>query len=160
VTASPRPAPAPPARVVVATSTRRNDRSPLAAVKALGALDGLLARREARARGADDALLLATGGQVAEAPVANVFACVDGELLTPRVEDGVLPGVARAAVLALGAAREARLGPDDLARASEVFLSNALGLRAVGSLEGRPVGGGAEGPQVRSLRRRLFPPDG
>lgn len=157
VTASPLPPPSRPARVVVATSTRRNERSPVARVKALGALDALLARREARERGADDAILLGVGGQVAEATVANVFACVDGDLVTPRVEDGALPGVARAAILDTGAARESRLQHADLARSSEVFLSNALGLRAVVAVDGRPVGDGAEGPRLRALRALLSP---
>ncbi len=158
VTASPIAPQAAPARVVVAACTRRNERSPVSRVKAIGALDAVLARREALDRGADDAILLGVGGQVAEATVANVFACLDGALVTPPVEDGALPGVARAAILDLGAATEARLSPEDLAGASEVFLSNSLGLRAVASIDGRPVGRGVEGPIVRAIRARLFPP--
>lgn len=150
-------APLPPASLIIAACTRRNERSPLAQVKALGALDGLLARREAVARGADDALLLNGAGRTAEATVANVFACIDGQLVTPPLDDGALPGVARAAILELGAARERSFGPAELCRATEVFLSNSLGLRAVSRIEGKLVATGHERPAMQELRALLFP---
>lgn len=150
-------APLPPASLILATCTRRNERSPLSRVKALGALDGLLARREATERGDDDALLLNGVDRVAEATVANVFACIDGQLVTPPLDDGALPGVARAAILELGAARERSFGPAELCCATEVFLSNSLGLRAVSRIEGRLVGTGHERAGVRELRALLFP---
>ena len=60
------PLPDGPARAIIGT-TRRNEHSPLANVKALGYLDNILARREAEARGADEALLLNTAGRLASA---------------------------------------------------------------------------------------------
>jgi branched-chain amino acid aminotransferase len=136
LTAAPLPAPLPPARVIVATVTRRNEHSPLSRVKSLNYLDGVLAREEARARGADDAILLNTAGFVAEATAANLFALLDGELVTPPISDGVLPGVRRAEIIAERGAVERRLTMAELARAEEIFLTSALSTRAVASFVG------------------------
>lgn len=139
----------PPARLVIAETTRRNEFSPLAQVKSLNYLDGILARQEAARRGADDAVLLNTGGRVAETSIANLFAVIDGALVTPPLEDGVLPGVMRAAVMAEGA--EARpLDAFDLQRADEIFLTSALGIRCVGALEARTLSSFAAAQRLRA----------
>ena len=66
-----------------ATVTRRNEHSPLSGIKSLNMLDNVLAKAEAAAAGADEALLLNTAGRVAEAATANVFAVIDGAIVTP-----------------------------------------------------------------------------
>lgn len=149
ITAAPLPPPLPPARLVIAESTRRNDRSPLARVKSLNYLDNILARQEAAGRGTDDAVLLNTRDRVAETSIANLFAVVAGELVTPPVSEGVLPGVMRAAVLAEGA-RERPLTPADLATASEIFLTSALGIRSVRALKGRDLPGFTAAERLRA----------
>jgi branched-chain amino acid aminotransferase len=90
-----------------------------------------LAREEARAAGADEALLVSESGELLEGAVSNVFALIEGELLTPPLACGILPGIARAEVLdgcrAIGVrAREAQIGVEDLARAEEVLLTNCV----------------------------------
>lgn len=137
--------PLPPARLVIARATRRNERSPLAQVKSLNYLDGILARQEAARRGADDAVLLNTRDGIAETSIANLFAVIGRDLVTPPLSEGVLPGVMRAAVLAEGA-RERPLSEGDLAAAQEIFLTSALGIRPVAALEGRrlPLASAAE----------------
>jgi branched-chain amino acid aminotransferase len=142
VTAGPLPPPAPPARLVVATVTRRNEHSPLARIKSLNALDNILARREAAERGADEAVLLNTAGRVAETTIATLFARIDGILVTPPVAEGALPGVARAAVLAGMAVAERPLSLAELRRAEEIVLTNSLGLRRVADLDGVALAGG------------------
>jgi branched-chain amino acid aminotransferase len=59
-------------------------------VKSLNYLNNVLAKLEARRRGADDALLLNAAGAIAEASVANVFCVRAGELATPPASDGAL----------------------------------------------------------------------
>ncbi|MFG1181420.1 aminotransferase class IV [Xanthobacter versatilis] len=149
ITAAPLPAPAPPARLVIAQGTRRNDRSPLAQVKSLNYLDNILARQEAARRGADDGVLLNTREGVAETSIANLFAVIGGDLVTPPLAEGVLPGIMRAAVLTEGAG-ERPLTVEDLSRAEEIFLTSALGIRSVKALEGREVAGRAIAERLRA----------
>ena len=154
----PLPPPQPPARVIVARVTRRNEHSPLSRIKTLGYLDSVLALREARARGADDALLLNTGGRIACATAANLFVLQMNVLATPPPEEGALPGISRALVLELAPtlgleAAEEPLLLAELAAADEVFTSSALqGLRPVVAVDGRPVGTGEPGPRTAALQ--------
>jgi branched-chain amino acid aminotransferase len=131
-----------PARVMIATVTRRNAMSPTARVKTTACLDSILARMEATRNGFDDAILLNGEGWVAEATAANLFAVIDRVLVTPPVSDGALPGVMRAAIMAHMPLGECSLSADDLIRADEIFLSSSLGIRPVVAFEDRalPVG--------------------
>lgn len=81
----------PTAPAMMTTSgIRRNDGSPASQVKSLAYLDNVLARREARAGGADEAVMLNTRGQVACATAANLFWFEDDVLTTPALDCGVL----------------------------------------------------------------------
>jgi branched-chain amino acid aminotransferase len=130
ISAAPYSAPG-PARVMAATVTRRNALSPTARVKTTSCLDSILARQEATRSNVDDAILLNGEGWVAEATAANVFAVIDGVLVTPPIRDGALPGVMRAAVMSHLPLGECSLSVDDLARAGEIFLTSSLGIRPV-----------------------------
>src|SRR5690606_38520781 len=70
----------------------------------------------------DDVLLVNRSGALTEATTANLVVRIDGELLTPPVEDGLLPGVLRASLLSRGVIAARRLVPEDLARAEAVYL--------------------------------------
>jgi branched-chain amino acid aminotransferase len=129
--------------VSLATSDiRRNEKSPTSQLKSLGYLDNILAAREAKAREADDALLLNTMGAVACTTIANLFAIRDGWLITPPGSDGVLAGVTRGLVLELAAAAgiasgEATMMRDMLDSAEFVFLTNSVRLLVpVSALDG------------------------
>ena len=139
-TAAPAAKPEGPARLVT-SALRRNDRSPAAGLKTLGYVDNVLARREARAAGADEALMLNTRGQLACAAAANLFWVAGDRLITPALDCGVLPGIVRGRVIAAARARgiaveEAAAGPEILASADAIFLTNSLiGLRAVSAVD-------------------------
>lgn len=156
-TAATAPRPQGPARLALAT-VRRNADSPASRVKSLAYLDNVLARREALAQGAHEALMLNTAGEIACAAVANLFWITDDRLHTPALDCGVLAGTMRARVIAeagrLGvAAAEVRAGPDALAGAQAVFLTNSLiGVRPVASLDGRAFG---SSPLVDRLARAV-----
>ena len=88
---------------------------------------GTLAKHEAVAEGFDDALMLDWEGNVAEATAANIFAYVDGTLLTP-IADNFLNGITRQTVVELARGRgidvrEVRLDLPTLLKASEVFVT-------------------------------------
>jgi branched-chain amino acid aminotransferase len=77
---------------------KRNTSSPLTGIKTAN-LDSLFARQDAHDRGQDDAVMLTTAGNIAETPYANIFMVKDGELLTPNMGCGFLPGITREAVI-------------------------------------------------------------
>jgi len=138
---------------VIATVTRRNEHSPLSGIKTIGILDEILAAREAALRGADEALLLNSSGNLAEATVANLFLVIDGGTVTPPVIDGALPGVMRAEVIKVLAAAERTLKPADLAIASEAFLTNSLGIKPLIMVDGAPIGDGKSGPVTAKAQK-------
>ena len=130
ITAAPSPAPA-PSLAAVLTTPRRNALSPTSRLKALPYLDNLIAREEAHARGADEALMLDTSGHLACASVANIFLWEGERLVTPAEECGILPGVTRAAILALAERQnievvEDTIAPQRLAQCNGAFLTNSL----------------------------------
>lgn len=146
--------PAPPGRALAAITSaiRRNEHSPLAQLKSLNYLDNVLAQREAAENGADEAVLLNTAGRLACAARANLFLVRGRSLLTPAVSEGVLPGIARAEVLAIARdlgieAHETPLDRDTLRHADEAFLSNSLiEIAALGRVDGRTIADGEIGP--------------
>lgn len=143
--------PAGVARAIIARSTRRNEMSPVSTIKSLNYLDNILARQEADDVGAQEAILLNTKGRVAGATIANVFAVIGGILVTPPVSEGALPGIRRGLLLEQGRAVERGLTEAALKAASEIFLTNSLGLRAVVALDDVAIGDGLPGPVLRSL---------
>jgi len=126
-------------------------------VKSLNYLNNVMAKLEARQRGADEALMLNARGMVAEASVANVFVVRGGALLTPPATDGALEGITRATVLELAPAlgipaREQTIGRFDFFGAEEALLTGSgAGIVPVRSLDGRPIGRGAPGPVFEKL---------
>lgn len=135
------PAPLIQTPVTLVTSTiRRNDASPTSRLKTLNYLDNILARREAQANGADEALLLNTRGEVACAPVANIVWLKDGMLFTPALECGVLDGVIRGRLIKSWTVREVRAGLETVLGADAVYLTNSLnGVRPVCRLDGHDL---------------------
>ena len=99
-----------------------------------------LALEEARAVGADDAILLTAGGYVAECAIWGLFWWEAGRLCAPPLDLGILPGVARARLDELtGGLVERRVRPAELEGRS-VFVANAArGIVPVASLGNRPV---------------------
>lgn len=106
-----------------------------------------LAKDEALDAGAQDALMLDYKGRLSEATGANLFLVINGQLHTPTPET-ILNGITRQTVMELARKRgitvvEREIWPDELAKASEVFLTGtAVEVQPVGAIDGReyPVG--------------------
>ena len=135
---------APPWRLVT-SSLRVPTGAALAGCKTLNKLPNILARAEAEAAGADEALLLNTDGDVAEAAAANIFWITGDSVCTPALASGVLGGVTRYVVLNLCRALqipagEARSTPEQLHACDGVFLTlSTLGIVEAITLDGRPL---------------------
>lgn len=110
---------------------RRNEYAGTAGVKTLAYTESVVALAQARAAGAADAIFLDTSGHVCDATASNLFAVIDGTLVTPPRSCGVLPGITRAAILELArtlgiAAVEREIAEPELALASEIFLTSSI----------------------------------
>jgi len=118
-----------PLRVVVSRQLRRLAGDPLGGCKTLAYTHAVLARLEARQRGADDALLRSSDGSLCCGSSANLLlADPAGGWLTPALASGCLPGIMRGRSLALGLAREAVL-PSELPADRPALLLNSLDCR-------------------------------
>ncbi len=100
-------------------------------LKTANRLPYLLAREQARGVGAHEAILLNHAGRVVEFSTSNIFVVKRGELFTPPLEDGPLPGITRDIVLMLAGQQrttvyELSIAPEFLKDADEIFATNSL----------------------------------
>jgi branched-chain amino acid aminotransferase len=120
-------------------------------------MNNMLALHEARARGADDALMLNDRGEVTEGSTSNVYLVSRGQVATPALDAGILRGTTRTRILDLCARRglpaaETRVLPADVLAADEAFLSSSVrGVIPVVAVDGRPLGDGRPGPVTRRV---------
>ncbi len=123
--------------------------------KSLNNLASEMARRKAQAAGAHEGLLY-HDGYLTEGSNSNLFAVVDGVVITPPA-DQVLAGVTRDLVLGLATehgipAREAPLPLAGMPHWRECFItSTSRHVMPITAIDGRPVGDGAVGPVTRRL---------
>ena len=114
-------------------------------IKSLNYLNQIMARLEANAAGADEAVVLNQAGCVAEGTADNVFIAQSGALITPPVTDGALEGITRGLIIALASdngihVKERSLTPYDLYTADECFLTGTgAELIPVREVSGRPL---------------------
>jgi branched-subunit amino acid aminotransferase/4-amino-4-deoxychorismate lyase len=115
-----------------AASFRRFSGATLAGIKSISYLPNLLARREAKAAGYDEAFFLNEGGCISEGSISNIFFVTSQDkLVTPPLVCGPLPGVTRAVVFELTAGMgleilEDEVGLEDLSHFKEAFLTNSV----------------------------------
>jgi len=124
----------------------------LAGLKHLNRLEQVVARAEWSDAMVFEGLLCDTAGSVVSGTMTNLFLVLDGALVTPSLDHCGVAGVARAEVLAARPdARVMTLLPEDVLRASEVFLSSSvrgiLPVQAVGDTVYGP------GPVTRALQQ-------
>ncbi|MEV0717672.1 aminotransferase class IV [Asanoa sp. NPDC050611] len=119
-------------------------------------LNSILAKIEANAAGADDALMLDPRGFVAETNATHLFAVVGGALVTPRTV-ACPEGITRDTVLELAPDAGVPVTVRDVSlvemyTADEVFCTGTMGeLAAVTTIDGRSIGTGEVGPVTAKL---------
>jgi D-alanine transaminase len=129
-------------------------------IKSIALLPNVLAKNQALAAGADEAVFV-DNDLVTECSSSNIFAVIGGRLVTPPVGSKVLPGVTRAILLDLApkvavAAEERAFTEEEAQRASELFItSTTREISWVSHWNGRPVGDAACGPITRKLHGAL-----
>ncbi|MFF8728604.1 aminotransferase class IV [Streptomyces sp. NPDC015171] len=133
----------------------RNERGALTGLKTTSYAENVVALARAHRDGASEALFGNTAGQLCEGTGTNVFVVLDGEIHTPPVAAGCLPGITRALLIDWAGAKETELPLDVLLSADEVFLTSSLrDVQALHRVDDRELPG-ARGP-VTAEAMRIF----
>jgi branched-chain amino acid aminotransferase len=115
---------------IAIVNTRRNFKGALdPQIKSLNFLNNILAKIEAKKRGAYEAVMLNYRGYLAEGTITNIFFIKERKLCTPGLDVGILDGITRRIILdaaiELGIkVKEGHFRQNELCCASEVFISN------------------------------------
>ena len=148
-------------RAVLVHTRRTTDETAAAGAKVSNYLASLLAVREAKIRGGDEALIVDAHGNVVEGATSNVFVVREGLVATPPEEAGILAGITRACIVQaakdLGIPCEERALPvAEIFDADEVFITSTIReLLSVAHVDDRPIGMGSPGPIARALYRQF-----
>jgi branched-chain amino acid aminotransferase len=137
-------------RAIVA-SMRQNSQSPISRLKTSNYLNSILARKEAKEKGADEAILLNDKGFLSEGSASNIFVVSKGKLITPNEESGCLPGITRRVVIELATAlsirvTERQIRLEELLNADEAFFTSSLiEMMPLTKVDGKTIGSGTRG---------------
>jgi branched-chain amino acid aminotransferase len=142
---------------VVISTVRRSPR--FANLKTGSLIHQVLARREAKARHAYEAILLTADEKLSDGITSNIYIVRDGKLLTPSREAGIIEGITRGVVLDLARGlgiqiTEGLFDIGEIGRADEMFLtSSTREVVPIARVEGKPIGNGQPGPITVKLLR-------
>ncbi len=136
---------------------RQSAQLPAVTMKTCSFITPLLARREAKASGCNEGIVVNTDGFITECTVSNIFMLRGDLLQTPSRETGLLPGITREAVLELAASQnlqsdEGTFTPEQLLSADEAFVTNSLiEIMPLVKVDGQAIGSGTPGAVTRNL---------
>ena len=122
-------------------------------VKSLSYAANMQATRLAKAKGADEAVLIRPEGTVLEPPTSSIFwVSPEGKLRTPALSDGVLESITRDRMVKALQVEEGTWDVEDLRGAQEAFLaSTTREIQAVSAVDGRAFDA-APGPRTREAQ--------
>lgn len=117
-------------------NTRRNESSIFTYHKTLNYAENIYEKRRSIKLAYDEPLFLNTKGLVTEGATSNIFFVKDGELITPKLENGLLNGIIREWLLEKYEVKEMEIYYSDIKDFDEAFLTNSLfGIMPVKSIE-------------------------
>jgi D-alanine transaminase len=125
-------------------------------IKSTSLLGNVLLRWLAADAGATETVLT-RGGMLTEGSASSVHVVKGGRIATPPQTNAILPGTTRGVIFELaereGIASDRRpVAASELRDADEILIASAGGgIRALATLDGRPVGAGAPGPVYRRI---------
>jgi D-alanine transaminase len=132
-------------------------------IKTVGLLPNVLARQEAKEKGAQEAIYVDGEGKVKEGAATNVWMVAkDGVLLTRPAEHGILRGITRTTLMdvakQLGVEiREQEFSRDEMMNAREVFITAATSIcLPIVEIDGKPIGNAHPGIVAQKIREAFF----
>lgn len=143
--------------VVIVPIVRNHPATVNPRIKSNNLLNNALAGQDAVRRQAFEGVMRNHRGELAECSTANLFVVRQGEVLTPPLDAGLLPGITREFIFEIAAdlgisTREAVLKDEDLFSADEAFLtSTTREALPIARVDGRTIGSGKGGPITRVL---------
>jgi branched-chain amino acid aminotransferase len=150
-------------RTKISSFARHHINVSLAKAKMTGQYtNSVLAKREAKLGGYDEAILLDSSGYVSEGSGENIFVVRKGVLHTPDLSCSILEGITRETVITLArelgmTVVEDRITRDQLWLADEVFFTGtAAEVTPVREVDNRTVGDGTVGPLTKKIQQRFF----
>jgi branched-chain amino acid aminotransferase len=143
----------------IVSSWRRPSETPQAKITGLY-VNNALAKTEAMRNDSHEAIMLTSNGYVSEGSGENIFLVQNGRLVTPGVDDLMLVGITRDAVIKLARNEldmetiERRINRSELYTASECFLTGtAANITPVVEIDGRKIGSGEAGEITKKLQK-------
>jgi len=150
-------------RAKISSWSRHHIHVSLAKAKMMGQYtNSVLAKREAKLGGYDEALMMDTNGYVSEGSGENFFIVKKGRLITPPLSASILEGVTRDTVLTLAREEgipvaEEMLTRDQVYLADEAFFTGtAAEVTPIREIDNRKMGEGGVGPITKRLQARYF----
>ncbi|HLK38863.1 MAG TPA: branched-chain amino acid transaminase, partial [Polyangiaceae bacterium] len=150
-------------RVKVSSFARHHINANLAKAKMNGQYtNSVLAKREAKLGGYDEAILLDANGLVSEGSGENIFVVRRNVIYTPDLSCSILEGITRDSVITIAREMgltvvEGRLTRDQLWLADEVFFTGtAAEVTPVREVDNRAIGSGTVGPVTKKVQGRFF----
>ncbi|MFO0755720.1 MAG: branched-chain amino acid transaminase [Byssovorax sp.] len=147
----------------VSSWARHHIKVGLAKAKMMGQYtNSILAKREAKLAGYEEAILMDVNGYVSEGSGENLFIIKKGKLITPPLSASILEGVTRDTVMTLAreegiVVSEEMLTRDQLYLADEAFFTGtAAEVTPICNVDGRSIGKGGIGPITKRLQQRYF----
>ena len=140
---------------VVISSVRRSGR--FADIKSGSLIHQVLALREAKSKGAFEAILLTDGEKLSDGITSNIYLVRDGTLLTPSHDASIVEGITRRAVLELAddmgiTVSQGLFDVEEIRKADEMFLtSTTREVVPIARVDSKPVGDGRPGPVTTRL---------
>jgi len=135
---------------------------PMMAKAAANYANSILARLEAQSVGFNEAILLNSSGMVTEGTGENIFLVSDGEIITPPLSAGILPGITRESIIELGrkmgfSVEEKNISRSELLLADELFFSGtAAEVTPIREVDKQKIGNGVRGPVTEKIQSKFF----
>lgn len=146
----------------IAVITTAENRWPRVDIKSVSLLPNVLAKQEAKDRGAYEAWFVDRDGFVTEGASSNAWIVThDGRVVTRKADNHILSGITRAVLMNVLEALQLRLEeraftPDESYAAAEAFVTSASQIvMPVVKIDNRMIADGAPGPISRRLREEF-----